>query len=374
MGRLGKRAAFCIVVILLSSCLFMAEPSFAQTKPSVPQFSLSIQDNAVVLSIANQPFDVHNSDNYTFYYDVRVMSAGGYWVDFPGSSEQYPCQLESANTTFTYPIGKSSLFPILTTVGDVPIPASGEAAFQVMALVGTLQKSYSYPDGTNQYGLVGQVSSWSSSQTINLSSNQSSPNSYVSPTGGMSTQYRLTMFSPNSQTVNDGILPLQFMLYWTYDLMPLFEPQTTYAYSIDGNPFVGLTANKTSTDGPGHGYTFVNNPSFSYMLDVSNLVDGVHKIEIRAIFNFGHTLLNDTSTAFSFTVNNSNPHITPPSTSTALPSVTSPASSTSANATPTVPEFPFAASSVAALTVVTALLVSLKKKLAAKSSDSGKTS
>lgn len=363
MDRLAKNASFCTVALLLASCLFIVEPSSAQTKPSVPQFSLSIQDNAVVLTILNQPFDVHNSDNYSFYYDVRIMTAGNYWTDFQGTDEEYPRQSDSANTTFTYPIGKSSLFPSLTTVGGVPIPTSGEVTFQVMALIGTLEKSYSYPDGTYQYGLVGQVSSWSISQTINLPSNQSNPISYVSPTGGMSTQYQLTMFSPNSQTVCDGTLPLQFMLYWTYDLMPLFEPKTTYAYSIDGNPFFDITANRTSIDGPGHGYTFVYNPSFSYMIDVSNLTDGSHKLEIRSIFDFGHTLLNDTSTPFTFLVKNSNPHSATPSSSTptSKPSE-SPTANPSSSPAPTVPEYPYTLPLVAVLATVTALLLIIKKK------------
>lgn len=363
MGKLGKTAAFCVAALLLFSGMFMVEPSCAQTKPQTPQFTLSLQDNAVVLTIENQPFDVHNSNNYTFYYAVKIMTAGYYWADLPGYNERYPSQSDSPNTTFTYPIGKSSLFPLMTTVGGVPIPPTGEVTFQVMAQVGTLQKSYSYPDGSYAYGLVGQVSGWSSSQTIDLPSNQSSPQPYVSPTGGMSTQYRLTMFSPNSQTTCDSVLPLQFMLSWTYDLTPIFEPETTYSYSIDGNPFVNIAANKTSADCPGHGYTFVYNPSFSYTIDVSNLTDGSHKIEIRSIFDFGHTLLNDTSTSFSFAVKNSNPNLTPQSTTTptAKSSATSASADTSLTPTPTVPELSSTVLSVAVLVAAGAMLVLGKK-------------
>jgi hypothetical protein len=359
MAELGKTVAFCVAALLLLG-MFIVDRSSAQTKPSVPQFTLSTQDNAVVLTIQNQPFDAQ-SGNSTFFYDVRVMTAGNYWASFHKPTEEYERQSESEVTIFTYPIGKSSLFPQLTTVGGIPIPTSGEATFQVNALVGTLQKSYAYPDGSYSLGLVGKVSGWSSSQTIKLPSNLSIPISYVSPTGGMSTHHELTLFSPDEQSTYDGILPLQFMISWNYDLIPIFEPNTSYAYSIDGNPFVGITANKTSMDGPGHGYTFVYNPSFSYMIDVSNLTDGHHEIAIRTIFDFGHTLLNDTSTSFSFNVKNSNPHIATPTSKPTEPSTATTSANASTSPTPTVPEFPCVIPLVAVLAAVTALLVLVRK-------------
>jgi hypothetical protein len=160
------------------------------------------------------------------------------------------------------------------------------------------------------------------------------------------------------------------MLSWTYDLMPIFEPKTTYAYSFDGNPFVNIVANKTSADCPGHGYTFVYNPSFSYMIDVSNLTDGHHEIAIRAIFDFGHTLLNDTSTSFNFNVKNSNPHLNPPNTLTPTPTAKPANASASADASPTptstVPELPSAAISIAVLSAASILLTLGKRKLTAK--------
>jgi hypothetical protein len=79
MGKLGKTVAFCAAALLLFSGMFMVEPSSAQSKPQTPQFTLSVLDNAVVLTIENQPFDVHNSNNYTFYYAVKILTAGYYW-------------------------------------------------------------------------------------------------------------------------------------------------------------------------------------------------------------------------------------------------------------------------------------------------------
>lgn len=350
MAIAGKNFAFFSVVAVLFCSLFTVESGYAQvSKPSIPQFTLALENDKVVLTIQNQPFDVHNSDNYSFYYDVRVMNAGGSWSSFRRDTEAYPTQSESNYTTFSYVIGKSQLFPSLTTLDGIPIPPAGDASFQVMALVGTLDESWSYPDGSFSLGLKGQVSGWSDSQTITLPSiNASSPAIYVSPTGGMSTSYRLTLFNPDEQTTYDGVLPLEFMVIWSYDIMPIFEPTTDYAYSIDGNPFVSITANKTSNDRPGGGYTFVYNPSFSYTLDISSLTKGPHELVIRANFNFGHSQLNDTSTPFSFTVQNSNPNLNPNNTLTPTP-------------TPTVPELPLL-SIVTVLAVVSLLLVMGKRK------------
>ena len=355
MVRIGKNLTLCIVVILLCSILYMAESSSAQiSKPAVPNFTLALQDGAIVLSIENQPFDIDNSENYSFYYNVRIMSAGGYWFHLYEGENTPPIQSSSDSTTLTYPVAKSDIFPSLTTVAGIPIPTTGEATFQVIAMIGNWEKT-TYSDGTVSYGLKGgYVSGYSGSKTITLpSTNASSPAIYVSPMGGMSTSYRLTLFSPNEQTTYDGVLPLEFMLKWTYDIMPLFEPKTDYAYSIDGNPFVSITANKTSNDRPGGGYTFVYNPSFSYRLDVSGLTNGNHELVIRANFNFGHSLLNDTSTLFSFTVQISNPHINPSSTPTPAPTPT-----------PTVPELPITAILVAVLVAASLLMVIGKRKLA----------
>jgi hypothetical protein len=365
MARLVKCLTLLIVVILAISILLMGLPVNAQTipKPSVPNFTLALQAGAVVLSIENQPFDIHNTNNYSFYYNVRLMNAGGYWSSLYDAENSPPTQSSSNSTTLTYPVAKSDIFPSLTTVDGIPIPTTGEATFQVIAMVGNWEKT-TYSDGTVSYGLKGgYVSGWSGSQTITLpSTNASSPAIYVSPMGKMSTSYRLTMFTPNDQTAYAGVLPLEFMIAWTYDILPLLEPKTDYAYSIDGNPFVSMAANKTSNDRPEGDYTFVYNPSFSYLLDISNLTNGRHAIVIRASFNFGHLLLNDSSTPFAFTVQNSNPPLTPASTPTPMPNPPS-------TSTPTVPEFSTTVSLVTVLAVVSILLVVGKKKLTAEGID-----
>jgi hypothetical protein len=99
-----------------------------------------------------------------------------------------------------------------------------------------------------------------------------------------------------------------------------FKLTADYAYSIDDNAFVNILSNQSSNEHYAGGTNFVYNPSFSYLLNVSNLENGYHKIVIKASFYFGGNLFLDaTSSPFLFSVENPTPSQTP---------------------TPTVPEFP----------------------------------
>lgn len=139
--------------------------------------------------------------------------------------------------------------------------------------------------------------------------------SYTSQTGRMGTYYRLVLYSPNEETTYQNLMLLNFTLNWTYDLIPIgdFELEADYAYSIDDNPFVSIVSNQSSNDQYAGGTTFVINPSFSYLIDISNLSSGYHNVVIRAIFYFGKNLfLNDSSTPFSFKVQNPIPEFPTP--------------------------------------------------------------
>ena len=130
---------------------------------------------------------------------------------------------------------------------------------------------------------------------ISSIANAQTSRSYVSPTGAMSTSYKLTLFSPDKQTIYNKTMPLNFTLTWTFDLIPVddFKLTAEYAYSVDGNPFVSIVSNQSSNDHYAGGTNFVYNPSFSYLLNVSNLSNGQHKIVIEASFYFGGNLFLD---------------------------------------------------------------------------------
>lgn len=294
---MSKTLAIVLFALLVLSSFVMVGSAFAQlvSKPSIPEFTLNIENETVVLTIENQPFDVNNSYNYTFYYDVRIKDIAGSWIGLY-SAEERPIQSNSNATVLYYPIEESDLFPNVTTVAGVVIPKSGRARFQVIALIGYLEGS----------GLVGEVSGWSDSQSIAVASeNAFDPYIYVSPET-WDTSYKLVLFSPDDQTIYNDTLPLAFILRWTFVPLPGMEPKADYAYRIDDNSFVSIVPNETS-----------KNPwSFSYMLDISNLQEGYHNIVIKATFYQGTFILDAPSNPFQFTVRTPIPTPTPSATPT----------------------------------------------------------
>jgi hypothetical protein len=289
--RLSKTVALMLFALLVLSSLVMVGSVFAQSylKPSKPDFNLNIENDTAVLTIENQPFDVNNSYNYTFYYDVRILSIDGSWIGLYSAAER-PIQSDSNTTVLYFPVEESALFPNVTTVAGVVIPAIGRVTFQVIALVG-------YLEGT---GLIGEVSGWSNSQTIYLPSKASNFRYSVS-SENWDTSYKLFLFSPDDQTIYDDTLLLAFLIAWTFVPLPGMEPKADYAYSIDDNSFVSIFPNETS-----------NKPSFSYMVGISDLPEGYHHIVIGATFYQGNDMiLNASSTPFIFTVRTPVPTPTP---------------------------------------------------------------
>jgi hypothetical protein len=316
--NLKKTALALVLFVLLALFGLIIGSVFAQTvpKPSVPEFTLNLDNETVVLTIENQPFDIHNTYNYTFYYDVRIKSIDGSWVGVY-SAEERPIQSDSSTTVLYYTIAESTLFPNVTTVARVVILPSGSASFQVMALIG-------YLEGT---GLVGKVSGWSSSQRITVTSpNAFDTDLYVSPET-WDTSYKIVLFSPNEQTIYNYTLPLAFILSWTFVPLPGMDVKAEYAYRIDDNSFVSIFPNDTS-----------KKLSFSYMIDISSLPEGYHNLVIKATFYQGPNMILDTSsTPFEFIVRT--PIHTPAPSAKPTPALSptpSPTSTSTPEPTPTI--------------------------------------
>jgi hypothetical protein len=374
---IGKSLSLTLILILIMtlSRLAVVGTVHAQTstKPAKPDFTINIQNETVVLTIENQPFDVHNSYNYSFFYDVRIINIEGYWSSFYTAEEEYPTQSTSNQTILYYTIGESDYFPSVTTLAGIAIPANGQATFQVMAMTGYWEKEI-HSDGSISYGLKGEVSGWSDSQRIVLpSANTSSPAYYVSPEGKTGTSYKLMVFSPNDQITYKNVLHLAFMLRWSYVPMPMGgELEADYEYSIDDGPFVSIVPNQTSNDRYAGGTNFVYNPSFSYLLDISNLTNGHHEIVIKACFYYGFMglRLNASSRPFPFVVEGQTPTttVTPSPSSTSTPTETPFSTPTpTASPEPTATEEPFPTSlvfvaSVGVAVVAISLLVYFKKR------------
>jgi hypothetical protein len=110
-----------------------------------------------------------------------------------------------------------------------------------------------------------------------------SNNSNINPVA-----FTLTIYSPdNNQTCNNTLL-LNFTIYWT--TYPTFAGLPSppapvmhgdYSYKIDNNPAVFVDSNQSSSD-----YYdprgFKVNPTFSYLVNVSDLANDYHKTVITA--------------------------------------------------------------------------------------------
>jgi hypothetical protein len=132
------------------------------------------------------------------------------------------------------------------------------------------------------------------------------------------TYFHLEIGSPNNQTAYDQTMLLNFNLQWHWDLMPLAPLIGYYAYSVDGNPFVSIDSNQTGNDkyasAPSDNFKY--NPSFSYLVDTSNLTSGYHEIVIAAQLywdfeTYKELLYNQSSSPVFFSVQNLNLSPTP---------------------------------------------------------------
>jgi F0F1-type ATP synthase membrane subunit c/vacuolar-type H+-ATPase subunit K len=128
--------------------------------------------------------------------------------------------------------------------------------------------------------------------------------SYSNNTYINTTAFTLTIYSPDNQTYK-STMPLNFTIEWTEypDFAPLPSPPApimngVYSYTIDNNPAVTVTSNQSSSDvlDP---RGFKVNPTFSYLVNVSNLANGYHKIVITA------SLSGLSGGSFSFTASSS---------------------------------------------------------------------
>ena len=139
-----------------------------------------------------------------------------------------------------------------------------------------------------------------------------SNNTHINPTS-----FTLTVNSPNSQNQTfTNVVPFNLTINWTqypsfsFPIPPAPRVFTTYAYAIDNNPEVYITSNKSSSDMLGYS-NFVVNPTFSYLVNISSLANGYHKITITANLYGDNNLFFGTSTSpVQFIVQNPTPSST----------------------------------------------------------------
>jgi hypothetical protein len=124
--------------------------------------------------------------------------------------------------------------------------------------------------------------------------------------------FYLTVNSPISQKTYVSTLPLNIKIDWNPVGVSQFWPFAgLYTYSIDNKPAVSIVSNQSSNTG------FNYHPTFSYLLDVSNLTNGKHSMVISAGLYFNNSgqlmaqLCNQSSTPIFFIVQNSTVQTSP---------------------------------------------------------------
>jgi hypothetical protein len=132
----------------------------------------------------------------------------------------------------------------------------------------------------------------------------------VGDSGANVVGFDLTIYTPISQKVYTNTMPLDFKVHWNPVGLLFYENAKQYglyAYKIDNNTSVSLPSNQKSNSSK----DFISNPSFSTIIDVSNLNDGQHQLVIIADmewnpFGGGATsVCNQTSDPILFSIQNS---------------------------------------------------------------------
>jgi hypothetical protein len=144
--------------------------------------------------------------------------------------------------------------------------------------------------------------------------NAQTTSSYSNNTNVNPVAFTLTIYSPdNNQTCKSTML-LNFTVDWTtYPTFTFPSPPApvmngVYSYAIDNNTAVTVTSNQSSTD-QFDPKGFKVNPTFTYLLNISNLANGNHKIVITADLydNYDHLYFGASSDPVFFSVQNPTP-------------------------------------------------------------------
>lgn len=96
--------------------------------------------------------------------------------------------------------------------------------------------------------------------------------------------FDLTMYSPVNQSGYSKTMPLDFNIDWLVGVYPFFNWTFAgiYTYSIDNMSPVVIDSNQSSNSRYDSATDFEYSPSFSYILDISNLTNGNHQIAVSA--------------------------------------------------------------------------------------------
>ena len=173
---MNRRAALILTTLTASSLLMISfAPVLAQSKPSVPEFTLELGERRLDLRIKNQ--------NNVTYYNVRVkLHSSDEWNALFGprrgdGEPNYAAPSDSEYTviylgTIFPPSGKdrpSSYLYVESNTGNfegLAVPSGEQVDFQVEAMTGYFALQPVIP--AQYYVFSGEKSGWSNTQTITV--------------------------------------------------------------------------------------------------------------------------------------------------------------------------------------------------------------
>ncbi len=185
-------ALLLIALVTLSSYVVAGSVGLEITKPSVPEFTVTLIDlsydipdsssidpytgqtiitpaehvdnRTIEVKVKNQPFTPYIDDESSFtiklYYNIRVRGHfSGNWTEVFSVDNPHPVQSNSDYTTISLPLGGNvGPFASLST------NSSSQIDFQVEAMIGYFSRT----TGFASWYFAGEESGWSNTQTITI--------------------------------------------------------------------------------------------------------------------------------------------------------------------------------------------------------------
>ena len=185
------KKTLALTALILMLFLGYIQLTSAQTtaNPAVPEFTLKyvsasynegalVQNSSLVITITNQPltpFTYQNGFTATAFYDIQI----GYHLmsdEAFTEVEGYPAQVDSNYTTITLPLVNNTIQMPATylTLGSKTLEIDSPVSIQVQTRIGYIVPDInSYPK--TAFVFRGELSGWSSAQTITLNQQSSLP-------------------------------------------------------------------------------------------------------------------------------------------------------------------------------------------------------
>jgi hypothetical protein len=228
MRSMNRIIPLIFVLVLTASSIIMVKPAWAQTKPSVPSFTLKyvdlsynipptygtdqytgktvvteegyyVDNRSLQFTIKNQLFTpiTDPSGNQTgLYYNFRIKGAyGTQWDYYPfaangvttsryggmfgGNNTESPADLAQSNSEYTT--------ITIQIPGVYRVPAEAQLEVQAQALVGYMVPS-DYMMAGHVYVFTGQYGDWSNTQTITIGESTPTVTQTTLPSQSTSTQ------------------------------------------------------------------------------------------------------------------------------------------------------------------------------------------